>query len=57
MKHINFKKLIFDYQSSVDYNSFGGGFKPKGYWILNKQKLFNLILLILIGIILFVIKY
>lgn len=43
------KKLLFDYVSPVDYNPFGGGFKPKGYWIFNKQKLFNIIMY-LIGI-------
>ena len=52
MKYIKLKKLIFDYNSSIDYNPFGGGFKPKGYWTLNKQKLINLILITSVIIIL-----
>jgi len=47
------KELIFDYHTPVDYNPFGGGFKHKGRYILNKQKLINLILLLSVGFIIF----
>jgi hypothetical protein len=57
MKHINFKKLIFDYHSPTDYNPFGGGFKPNGCWIINKQKLINLIFILCIGFIIIYICY
>jgi hypothetical protein len=55
MKKIKLKELIFDYHSPVDYNAFGGGFKPKGFWILNKQKVFNMIILICMVIIIIIV--
>lgn len=45
------KKIVFDYNEPIDYNPFGGGFKPDGYWTLNKQKLINLMLLTSVGFI------
>jgi len=46
MKRINLKKLIFDYHTPIDYNPFGGEFKREGFWVLNKQKLINLVLVV-----------
>lgn len=45
LKH-RVKELFFDYHSSIDYNPFGGGFKPNGSYTINKQKLINIILLL-----------
>jgi len=52
LKH-RLKELIFDYHTPVDYNPFGGGFKPKGWYVFNKQKLINFTLLLSVVIIIF----